>query len=1162
MKKHFILIAAIAMLNTGNAPAQQNKTSWQCADDEIENLNRARIKNYDALLEKANWKLKNFIDANFTGNNKNSGGQNLNAATYTIPVVFHVVHPAGQAYGSGANISYAQIVSQLNALNAAYSKNYPAYNGQSHASYAQNTDVQFCLAQIAMPATANWYVGPTGTEYGVMRYADNTGATNHPITTTGAQQLLAITHPNATYFPFANYLNIWVVNSISGSSGGTVMGYAPRPILSSYPLDGLVLRSDICGDNSTGSSFNLGFGLEEGKVAAHEVGHYFNLYHIFQGGCAGMNAAGAAVDACDLNGDFICDIEPSTTTNVPCGNVYNTCVANYTTGTTANDMTESYMSYSDDNCMNTFTQNQCQRMWATLTTMRSNLWSQSNLIATGIQGGNGCLPSVLTSTIGFTQQAYCINAPITVSNPTNGNTATSWNWQFPGATPASSTNSSATIQYATAGNKTIYLTVSDGSNTVIDSAVISITTCVLDSTKMDRANWFFGAFASMGFNTGTALPNNLAVVNQTINGFESSVSMSDSSGNLLFYSDGINVWNSSHQQINLAPIFNHTTSTVPGIIGVPYPGHPGQYYIVSAPPSYINDSCARYVLVDLNNNTVSNCQRFTHPSLPTKMSECATIIPHCNGFDYWVIMRGYPTQSNGRFYSILLTQAGLSPGLQPVVSANFTAEYSGQLKGNHAGDKVIQALFSQGGFAVYDFDNVTGAVTNQQIATGSFGGISTGVIFSPNDNYIYLDEEYGGADLISQYDANNLSTPRKVLGTSLEALQFEIGPDNNIYIAQTDWNTLYLDMITNADSWANSTVVTNAVNFTQIGGGMHTFAGLPNFIDAPKPAELTPDFAVNIINCTTVNFTADNCWQAYNATWNFGDGTTGTGLNVNHTYSVSGNYTVTLTLTYSTYSFPAVIKVVFVAGTPVASITGPDTVCVGTPFPVNYSVPFISGAIYNWTSNIGNIVGAANTNSVSVSYLNIGTDTLHVTSSNVSCSTNATKVVVVVAAPSASLALSPNSCCITNTVTLTGGSPAGGVYLVNGVATNPVNASSLGVGTHTITYQYANATGCFAQATDTLQVLACTGINNPDNNTLISVMPNPFNNKLTVTLAGEFIDCITVFDIAGRKVTEINGNKTRSVQLNTSEWEEGVYVIRLVSNQKTTAAKLVTLQRD
>jgi hypothetical protein len=42
-----------------------------------------------------------------------------------IPVVVHVVHPAGQSPGVGTNISYTQIQAQIDALNAAFGKQYP-----------------------------------------------------------------------------------------------------------------------------------------------------------------------------------------------------------------------------------------------------------------------------------------------------------------------------------------------------------------------------------------------------------------------------------------------------------------------------------------------------------------------------------------------------------------------------------------------------------------------------------------------------------------------------------------------------------------------------------------------------------------------------------------------------------------------------------------------------------------------------------------------------------------------------------------------------------------------------------------------------------------------------------------------------------------------------
>ena len=260
------------------------------------------------------------------------------------------------------------------------------------------------------------------------------------------------------------------------------MGYAPRPILSTYPLEGLVLRSDICGDNSTGNSFPLGFGLTEGKVACHEIGHYMNLYHVFQDGCSGLNAAGSSSDACDLNGDFICDIEPCTTTNVPCGTrvqyLYcELCNRHYH----ANDMTESYMSYSDDNCMNTFTFNQCQRMWATLGYSSKQIYGALRiLLLTGVQGNSGCVPSFLVSSINLPSGTFCAGTSIAFSNPVNGNTATSWSWQFPGGVPATAIYcfvSKCNVTHTQGYSQSIFITVSDGATSILDSTDVAVVNC-------------------------------------------------------------------------------------------------------------------------------------------------------------------------------------------------------------------------------------------------------------------------------------------------------------------------------------------------------------------------------------------------------------------------------------------------------------------------------------------------------------------------------------------------------------------------------------------------------------------------------------------------------------------------------------------------------------
>jgi hypothetical protein len=1166
-----LFVSLVFILSASRAHAQ-----WSCADDYIDSLTRAAVPKYDEILKHESEKLNNFIKANYQNpNSQGPGGNNphTSSATYLIPVVFHVVHPVGQTYGTGTNISYAQILSQVNALNAAFARDYPNYNGESHAAYAQNTDIQFCMARTPMPGNANWFVGPGGTEYGVMRYDDATGAYNHTIGNAGAQDLLNITHPTSAYFPFTNYLNIWLVSTIGGSGGGTVMGYAPRPILNTYPLEGLVLRADICGDNSTGNTFNLGFGLAEGKVAVHEIGHYMNLYHIFQGGCAGMNAAGASIDACDLNGDFICDIEPCTTTNVPCGGQYETCTANYATGTTTFDMVESYMSYSDDNCMNTFTMNQCERMWATLNTLRVDLWSTANLIATGIQGTGGCVPSFLVSAIQAPGGTTCVGSQITFNNPVNGNTAISWSWQFPGGVPSTATTPTVNVTYNTPGIHWAYLLVSDGNTSIFDSVDVAVINCTLDSTLLGRSNWFWGTYASMDFSTGTAVANNAANANATVNGFESSVVQSDEHGNLLFYSDGINIWDRNHIQFNTVPVFPWNNATVPGLIIVPYPKHPGLYYIVSCPPGYANAQGPQFVLVDINNRTITAAQRFNHPTLPTSVSECLTAVPHCNGIDYWVVIKGFPP--DGKFYSILVTQDGMQANAAPVISANYYTSYSAQIKGNHKGNKIGMAIFSstQFVFAEYNFNQATGVVSNQFLVPAQPGHqIDLGIVYSMNDSVIYTIQSFSNSDKLYKYDATNLSSPGILMQDPVEALYLEVGPDRNVYLAQTAWNTPYMDMVINADSYANSAFVLNAVDFTGIVPGppyfvaTHVYCGVPNFMDALPPPELPVDFTYTSTSCHTVQFDVDSCWQLYTATWDFGDGSgLQTGLSFTHTYLLDGNYTVTMTLSYGTFSFPVVIKVVNIVTPSPNMIQGPDTACTNSTFPYVYTVSFINGATYTWTTAHGNVVGVSTGNTFTITYTSMvsGYDTINVTCSSNGCTFISTLIVYVGNPHDIELKLLPDHLCDNETILLDGGSPPGGIYLINGVVTDSAYGAQLGVGTHVVTYYYTDpGNGCYSEAFDTLTVNFCLGTASVLMQEGISVFPNPVHSLLTIETKKKIYSA-AIYNILGEEVFAVcnsdnqNGICQSPVQVDISNLSNGLYVLVINTDEKLFVTRVV-----
>ena len=242
-------------------------------------------------------------------------GESISRGVITIPVVVHVV------YGTSTqNISEAQIQSQIDVLNEDFRRmNADAANTNSRwDGVAADVEIEFCLA--STDPNGNPTNGITRTQTGTSSFSTN-------------DYVKYSSYGGKNAWNTSEYLNLWVCNL----SGG-LLGYAQFPGSGSASTDGVVIGYKYFGKGGTAQ-----YPFNQGRTATHEVGHWLNLRHIWGDSYCGN--------------DYVNDTptQQQSSSGCPSSNQY-TC-GSY-------DMTQNYMDYSDDGCMNLFTTGQKSRMRA------------------------------------------------------------------------------------------------------------------------------------------------------------------------------------------------------------------------------------------------------------------------------------------------------------------------------------------------------------------------------------------------------------------------------------------------------------------------------------------------------------------------------------------------------------------------------------------------------------------------------------------------------------------------------------------------------------------------------------------------------------------------------------------------------------------------------
>jgi len=222
----------------------------------------------------------------------------------------------------------------------------------------------------------------------------------------------------------------------------------------------------------------------------------------------------------------------------------------------------------------------------------------------------------------------------------------------------------------------------------------------------------------------------------------------------------------------------------------------------------------------------------------------------------------------------------------------------------------------------------------------------------------------------------------------------------------------------------------------------------------------------------------------------------------------------------------------------VCADNGPVTLSGGAPAGGSYSGTGVTGTTFNPSA---------------------GTQTITYSATDANgCTNTASTTITVNPLPTVALSLPVSTMCVYNaSVTLTGGSPAGGTFSGTGVSGGSFNPATAGAGTHTVTYAFTDANGCDNTATDNIIVSACLGLDEAAE-AIFRVYPNPSAGVFTVSTSGnEGLQHVVITDLQGKVVQNIAAIAGSELLVDLTHAENGIYFLRGEVNGQTVSVRLV-----
>ncbi len=271
----------------------------------------------------------------------------------------------------------------------------------------------------------------------------------------------------------------------------------------------------------------------------------------------------------------------------------------------------------------------------------------------------------------------------------------------------------------------------------------------------------------------------------------------DTSGNLLFYTNGIYIANALHEPMENGEGLNPGEyadahfwlgyRVIQGAIIVPAPGVNDKYYLIHesyeypTPNSDWHAPIIYYSLIDLsyNNGLGAVIEKnqiifegvFDHGKI--------TLVKHANGRDWWGLILQRNSSCFNRF---LITSNGIETFPTQCIGGDIPGGIGQSVYSPDGSKYVLYNLVSVniGNYlSIYDFDRCNGELSNPiqdiLIDTAGIGGVA----ISPNSRYLYVSSY----NYIYQYDleADDILSTKDTVAI-YDGYEVEVSAQNNVYL--------------------------------------------------------------------------------------------------------------------------------------------------------------------------------------------------------------------------------------------------------------------------------------------------------------------------------------------------------------------------------------------